>query len=297
MNSNLRNIFVGLMLHLRQTRRISYGLRLLVIGFILFTNLVGNWILGQAAVTLRSFAADAGDEHVLVTWETATEIDTAGFFLQRSTLQSSGYQRIGDFFPSDGDQLSGAKYKFDDQEVVNDVTYYYKLEIVDTSNRSEFAGPISAKPGAPTLTTTVTQTGQTSATPSITVTPSPTSSARVTATRTATSTRAPTRIPTDTPVPSITNTPETTSTLTSTPTDTATATLLPLPSLSLIYPSPTSTARPSQTPLPAETVGASGSSGSSSQNDPLRVGLIISIALLWILLLGWLYIFFYRGRF
>jgi hypothetical protein len=297
MNANFSNIFAGFIIRLGQTRRISLGLRLLMLGLILFINLEQNWSPGQAAITLRSFAAVAGDRHVLITWETATEIDTAGFFLQRSTLQSSGYERISDFFASEGDQLSGAKYKFDDQNVVNDVTYFYKLEIVDTSNRSEFAGPISAKPQTPTLTPTVTQTGETSATPSITVTPSPTTSARVTATRTPTSTRAPTRIPTDTLIPSITNTPEATSTLTFTPTDTATATLLPLPSLSLIYPSPTATMRPTPTPVPVVTEAASGNSGSAGQNDLLRIGLITSIALLWVLLLGWLYIFFYRGRF
>jgi hypothetical protein len=268
-----------------------------MIGLILFINLEQEWSPGYAAVTLRSFTAEGRDRLVEVKWETATEIDTGGFFVQRSTLESSGYQRISEFYPSKGDQLSGANYKFDDQNVVNDVTYYYKLEIVDTSNRSEFVGPKSAVPSVPTRTPTVTQTGQTSATPSITSTPSPISSARVTATRTPTSTRAPTRIPTNTPIPSITNTPEATSTLTSTPTNTATATLLPLPSISLIYPSPTATMRPTQTPVPAVTVDASGSSGSTGQTDLLRIGLITSIALLWILLLGWLYIFFYRGRF
>jgi hypothetical protein len=268
-----------------------------MLGLILFINLEQIWSPGQAAITLRSFAAKGLDQHVLVTWETASEIDTGGFYLQRSTLQSSGYERISGFFEAKGDQLTGANYEFDDQDVVNDITYYYKLEIVDTSNRSEFAGPISAVPGAPTPTPTVTQTGETSATPSITLTPSPTISAPVTATRTPTSTRPPTRIPTDTPVPSVTNTPESTSTPTPTPTNTATPTLLPLPSLSLIYPSPTATVRPTSTPVPAVTEEASGMSGSSSQNDPLRVGLIISIALLWVLLLGWLYIFFYRGRF
>jgi hypothetical protein len=297
MSSYLQRIFAEFTVRGRQTSPIFSRLRLLVIGLTLFINLGQNWSPGQAAIVLRSFEAHGGDKHVLVLWETATEIDTAGFFVQRSTLQSSGYQRIGTFYSSEGDQLSGANYEFDDQNVQNDVTYYYKLEIVDTSNRSEFFGPVSAVPQAPTLTPTVTQTGGTSVTPSVTFTPSATSSTKASSTPTSTSTRAPTQIPTGTPTPDITNTPQASSTPTPTPTDTSTPTLLPLPSISLIYPSPTATVRPTRTPVPAVTADASGSSPSTGQNELLRIGLIVSIALLWVLLLGWLYIFFYRGRF
>lgn len=290
------NRFSEFIVRLRHTGKTSFGPRLLVLFAILFLNLAQNWSYGRAAVTLRSFEAHGGDQHVLVLWETATENLTTGFFVQRSTLQSSGYQRIGTFYPSEGDQASGAIYEFDDQDVQNNVRYYYKLEILDTGNRSDFYGPVSAVPQAPTLTPTITQTGEASPTPSVTFTPSATSSPRASSTPTPTSTRLPTRVPTDTPVPSFTYTPEATSTPAPTPTDTPTATLLPLPSITLIYPSPTATLTPTRTPLPTVTADASGISGSGGQNDLLRIGLIVSIAFLWVLLAGWLYIFFYRGK-
>jgi hypothetical protein len=290
------NRFSGFIIHLRRTGKASYGLRLLVLFSVLFLNLAQNWSYGRAAVDLRSFSADGADRLVRVRWETASEFDISAFYVQRSNLQSSGYQRISEPIFSKSDQASGAKYAFDDQDVENGVTYYYKLEVVDPVNHSDFYGPVSAVPQAPTLTPTITQTGEASPTPSVTFTPSATSSTGASSTPTPTSTRLPASVSTDTPVPSFTYTPEATTTVTPTLTITSTPTFLPLPSITLIYPSPTATLTPTRTPLPAVTADASGSSGSTGSNELVRIGLIISIALLWVLLAGWLYIFFYRGR-
>ena len=50
--------------------------------------LPGSAMPVEAVVTLLSFTASPGDSQVLLEWETASEIDNAGFFLHRSTAEA-----------------------------------------------------------------------------------------------------------------------------------------------------------------------------------------------------------------
>ena len=54
----------------------------------------------KAAVTLLYFRATAGADAILVEWETATELDTAGFNLYRSENSGQKGQQIGNTFPA-----------------------------------------------------------------------------------------------------------------------------------------------------------------------------------------------------
>jgi len=113
----------------------------------------------HASVTLVSFTATPGNGQVVLRWETATEINNAGFFVRRSTQEAGDYARISSFMPAQGDGLLGAIYVYNDTAVTNGVTYYYKLEAVDNSQNVEFHGPISATPGpTPTALSTSTTT-------------------------------------------------------------------------------------------------------------------------------------------
>jgi hypothetical protein len=47
----------------------------------------------------------------------------------------------------EGDAVPGASYAYTDADVVQGVTYYYKLEDVDVHGVSAFHGPVSATPG------------------------------------------------------------------------------------------------------------------------------------------------------
>jgi hypothetical protein len=275
-------------------------LRVVLCLIVLILGLSKVRITVHAAVTISSFTAEAGNGEVTVRWETASEINSAGFSLYRSTDPSSEYQRIVEFIPSRGDQLVGWSYEYRDVNLTNGITYYYQLEEIDNNNQRTFYPEIaSATPGpatgTPTNTPTITNTLDPSITPSITVTPS----ASPTTNLTQTVTRTPTRIPSSTPIPSATPTLEETYTPTPTSTPTNTPTLEPLPSLSLTYPSPTAdkTQTPTLAPAQIENNPGQGDSSASGQSTILRVGLIASVALLWLLLGGWLYIFFYRGRF
>jgi hypothetical protein len=99
------------------------------------------------AITLASFTAEAGADHVTLAWETGTEVDNAGFNLWRSEAADGPYTRLNEtLIPAEGDAVSGASYTFTDADVVKGVTYYYKLEDVDIHGVSTFHGLVSATP-------------------------------------------------------------------------------------------------------------------------------------------------------
>ena len=84
-----------------------------------------------------------GTRDVNVSWNTETEIDTAGFYLYRSSSPDGEYTLVnkeGELIPSQGNALSGATYTFADENVVPGETYYYLIEEVEydlTSRRYE----------------------------------------------------------------------------------------------------------------------------------------------------------------
>ncbi|GAB4530487.1 MAG: hypothetical protein Fur0018_17810 [Anaerolineales bacterium] len=185
----------------------------------------------RANVTLVSFTATAGDAQVLLEWETATELDTAGFFIRRTEDPNGLFLRVSDFIPAQGDSLTGATYQFTDTGLSNGVTYYYQLEAIDYDQSVEFFGPIDATPtGGTNPTATPTETAVITATATLvpTATPSPvtfTPTATQTPHKTKTPTHTPTRTPTRTNVPTRTPTPRPYYT----PTSTFTASPIPSP--------------------------------------------------------------------
>lgn len=122
----------------------------------------------------------------------------------------------------------------------------------------------------------------------------PTRTPRPTQTRTPTRTRIPFR--SATPIPTSTNTPTVTitPTNTNTPTATSTLTLIPVPSITIIYPTltpthtPTRTLRPTSSPSPTATPGIFEATSSSTWI------LVILVSLLWTILAVGLFFFFRR---
>ena len=87
-------------------------------------------------------------DRVLLSWETGSEVDNAGFNLWRSDPEGSAYVRINErLIPAEGDAASGARYRYTDRDVTLETTCYYKLEDVNTHGVSAFHGPVSAMPG------------------------------------------------------------------------------------------------------------------------------------------------------
>ncbi|MBN2282671.1 MAG: LamG domain-containing protein [Deltaproteobacteria bacterium] len=109
-----------------------------------------EYILGgqgaPLAIALAYFTAEMVDGCVFITWKTATEIETAGFYLWRSDQKDGGYTRIDESFtPTEAlTETTGATYEYWDCNVDEASAWYYKLEAVDYDQAQEnaFYGPI-----------------------------------------------------------------------------------------------------------------------------------------------------------
>ena len=120
--------------------------------FLIFILLISQGV--QAAVDLVSFTGTVQEDSILVEWETATEIDNAGFYVTRTANLEQPYEDISGFVPAEGSGVIGAQYQFEDNDVTIGITYYYILEAVDTGQNIETHGPITVPFHVPTHTFT-----------------------------------------------------------------------------------------------------------------------------------------------
>ncbi len=172
----------------------------------------------SAAVNLLYFQGETETDRIFLEWETATELDNAGFFVRRNLTGGSNTDNYTpvpvvdatsgtqfSFIPARGDSLLGAYYPFYDENVQIGTRYYYLLQDVDTSNFSSYHGPIEVVAGhtntptpaasstsAPTSAATRTPTRTSTISPSATPTPGNITPGAGTTTPTATATTTPT---------------------------------------------------------------------------------------------------------
>ena len=100
------------------------------------------------AITLASFEVGANDGQAKVTWETATEIDNAGFNLYRASSTDGPWTQVNTgLISAKGDPVSGAQYTFTDRPGRG--TFYYRLEDVDFFGLSTVHEPSLVEMGAP----------------------------------------------------------------------------------------------------------------------------------------------------
>ena len=94
---------------------------------------------------LVSFTATAGDRAVDLAWQTGSETNNLGFNLYRSTSASSPFTRItASLIPGLGNSPEGPCYSYRDSGLANGTTYFYQLEDVETTGRTQRHGPVSA---------------------------------------------------------------------------------------------------------------------------------------------------------
>jgi hypothetical protein len=95
------------------------------------------------AIILVMELRSASTTSVEVEWVTASEINTVGFNLYRSQSSDGQYDQINDrMIPASPDPLIGGEYRYIDEGVEASLTYYYRLEEIDTVGNSTFFGPI-----------------------------------------------------------------------------------------------------------------------------------------------------------
>ncbi|MBI2471521.1 MAG: hypothetical protein HYV59_09810 [Planctomycetes bacterium] len=96
-------------------------------------------------VDLVSFTAE-GDSNgnVALNWETAAEVNNAGFNIYRSKHKDSAYTKINDeLIDNKGSETEGARYSFEDAPGRG--SFYYKLEDVDTNGTKTMHGPVKVR--------------------------------------------------------------------------------------------------------------------------------------------------------
>ena len=96
------------------------------------------WLLLAAALLFYQFTSPPKVE---IKWETATEQNTAGFYIYRATTPEGEFEIVnGDnLINSQGNPVSGANYTYVDDHVVAGQTYYYILEEVENdSSRNRY---------------------------------------------------------------------------------------------------------------------------------------------------------------
>jgi len=97
------------------------------------------------AVSLVDFKAKVnGDGSVTLAWETASEVDNAGFNIYRSKRTDGTYKKVnGKLIPAQGNGAYGASYSF--EETPGSGAFYYKLEDVDYNGTSAMHGPVKVR--------------------------------------------------------------------------------------------------------------------------------------------------------
>jgi len=86
---------------------------------------------------------------ILVEWDTASEVDSVGYNLYRSTMQDQGFIKINpELVPVSSEPFKGGHYSYLDVDVIVGKIYYYQLEEINTYDAVTRYNPIQieAKP-------------------------------------------------------------------------------------------------------------------------------------------------------
>ena len=94
------------------------------------------------AATLVSFTAEAEENQVLVSWETASEMNSLGFTIYGSN-GADNEPAVLAFVPAQSPgSTAGVAYTYTDAGVVAGQTYWYWLESVDLAGATRMHGPV-----------------------------------------------------------------------------------------------------------------------------------------------------------
>lgn len=108
------------------------------------------------AITLSEFYAEQVADYVLVTWETASELENRGFNLYRGTSLAGPLGQLNaTLIPSQSQgNPGGFVYTWEDRaDLIPGTTYFYWIEDVDVYNVATMHGPVSVDYTAPAVVT------------------------------------------------------------------------------------------------------------------------------------------------
>ena len=102
-------------------------------------------------IDLISFTAAPRGDSILLTWETAAEIDNAGFVIYRAITGTTNYAQISGLIPAEGSSTTGASYSFLDHTAKPGKSYDYWLLDIDTTGNWTPHGPIQGRLPLPSI--------------------------------------------------------------------------------------------------------------------------------------------------
>ncbi len=90
-------------------------------------------------LTLLNFNAAT----IIIEWETASEVDTLGFNIQRGETETGPVERLNPaLIQPSSDPLTGGAYTYKDETAQPGKTYFYFLEEIESSGNTNQHGPI-----------------------------------------------------------------------------------------------------------------------------------------------------------
>ncbi|HOU15417.1 MAG TPA: hypothetical protein PKZ84_20105 [Anaerolineae bacterium] len=94
---------------------------------------------------------------VALTWETASEVGTAGFNVYRAAVPGGDFVQVNTaLIPAEGDELAGATYRFADDNVAPGQRYEYRIEEVEWDGTiNVYPETVAVRAGLPRMWTKV----------------------------------------------------------------------------------------------------------------------------------------------
>jgi hypothetical protein len=97
-------------------------------------------------VQMSGMEAESTVEGIKLSWETSSEVHSLGFHVWRSESEDGEYERITtSLIAGQGNSSAGAVYNFTDKNFQANLTYYYRIEQVESDGGSEMFGAIEVK--------------------------------------------------------------------------------------------------------------------------------------------------------
>ena len=98
-------------------------------------------------VEFVSFTGTYINNNILLEWQTETEVNNYGFYIERTT-NNSNWLTIG-FVEGHGNSNSPKQYNFIDTDINLSGEYYYRLKQIDNDGTSEYSDIVTVEVGVP----------------------------------------------------------------------------------------------------------------------------------------------------
>jgi hypothetical protein len=105
-----------------------------------FRFMIGITTSAALPIKVSNFTGKLIGEKALLSWSTATEVNSTGFEIERSTKEGSEFKSIG-FVTGAGNSTNVLNYTFSDEHV-NIGNNYYRLKLIDKDGKFEYSGVI-----------------------------------------------------------------------------------------------------------------------------------------------------------